>query len=99
MLRREGCLMSCRPGATYWGLVAASALARQSSTALLQSSFACRSTSGIFTSMSVMHGGTASEHVLRHTFAAAPLPHSSSATAVWQQAFLESCPRTLLQVS
>merc|ERR1719463_242860 len=49
--------------------------------------------------MSVMHGGTASEQVLRHTFAAAPLPHSSSSTTVLQHAPFESCPRTLLQVS
>ena len=63
----------------FWGVMAASAFLRQSSTAFKQSSPALRSVSGILISVRCMtQGGTASSQVLRHSFAAAPPPQRMS---------------------
>jgi hypothetical protein len=46
----------------------------------------------------MMHGGSASEHFFKQTFAGAPFPHSIFKTFDAQQAFLLSWPRTLSQL-
>merc|ERR1719440_362201 len=80
--------------------VPASAATYHFSTASLQSSPATRLVSGKtnFSASSMMQGGTDSEHFLRHTLAGALPPHRMSKTLLWQQAFPESCPRTLVHV-
>merc|ERR1719272_815257 len=71
----------------------------QSSTAFPQSS-AAEVVSGIsnFFPFGIMHGGTESVQLFKHTLAGAPSSQDSSLTLVAQQEFAESCPRTDLQV-
>merc|ERR1719267_204590 len=79
-----------------------SALSIHSPTASLQSSAAeVISGAAHSTPSSMMHGGIASEHFFRQTFAGvfSGPPHSSERTLVGQQAPSEFCPRTLLHVS
>merc|ERR1719281_233343 len=79
-------------------LIAFSAFLRQSGTALVQLSAALRfGVSILISSLSMMHGGTASEHFFKQTLAAA-LPQRMSYTFEAQHAFSEACPRTFLHV-
>merc|ERR1719362_448219 len=84
----------------FVGATAEATFLRQSSTALLQSVPAVRifgSGATNFLPFSMMQGGTVSVHFFRQTLAGA-LPQRRLRTSVLQQANVEFCPRTLLQV-
>merc|ERR1719379_207363 len=85
-------------GTFFPASMALSAFARQSGTAFVQLSAALRfGVSITISSLSMMQGGTASEHFFKQTFAGA-LPHRISYTFDAQHAFSDAWPRTLLQV-